>query len=188
MNPTLIREAAALPARQLHLMGAGLLLIAGAALWFYGLRAPLAELRAVRAEQAQLDLTGSDPRQLGAQLAVLEGETAILAKRLGAAPAQPSAQLLMGLIGELGALAQAQGVTLHGVTPAPEETVLAFTQAGFDADVSGPYASLLAWMRAIEQAQPNLAIASFEMRPAGTPGQVAMTIRIAALRPQESTP
>ena len=191
MNPTLIRKAAALPARQLHLIGAGLLLIAAAALWFYGLRAPLAALRAVRAEQAQLDLAGSDPRLLGAQLAVLEGDTAMLVKRLGAAPeqasAQPSAQLLVRLIGELGALAQAQGVTLHGVTPAPEETVLAFTQAGFDADVSGPYASLLAWMRAIEQAQPNLAIASFEMRPAGTPGQVAMTIRIAALRPQEST-
>jgi len=188
MNPTLIRKAAALPPRQLHLIGAGLLLIGAAALWFYGLRAPLTALRAVRAEQAQLDLAGSDPRLLGAQLAVLESDTAALEKRLGASPAQPSAQLLVRLIGELGALAQAQGVTLHGVTPAPEETVLAFTQAGFDADVSGPYASLLAWMRAIEQAQPNLAIASFEMRPAPTPGQVAMKIRIAAFRPQESTP
>jgi Tfp pilus assembly protein PilO len=188
MNPTLIRKAAALPPRQLHLIGAGLFLIVAAALWFYGLSAPLTALRAVRAEQAQLDLAGSDPRLLGAQLAALEGDTAMLEKRLGASPAQPSAQLLVRLIGELGALAQAQGVTLHGVTPAPEETVLAFTQAGFDADVSGPYASLLAWMRAIEQAQPNLAIARFEMRPAGTPGQVAMTIRIAAFRPQESTP
>jgi hypothetical protein len=192
MNPTLIRKAAALPARQLHLIGAGSLLIVAAALWFYGLRTPLAALRAVRAEQAQLDLAGSDPRLLGAQLAVLEGDTALLVKRLGASPEQPSAQppaqLLVGLIGELGALAQAQGVTLHGVTPAPEEMVLAFTQAGFDAEVSGPYASLLAWMRAIEQAQPNLAIASFEMRPAATPGQVAMTIRIAAFRPQESRP
>jgi Tfp pilus assembly protein PilO len=192
MNPTLIRKAAALPARQLHLIGAGSLVIVAAALWFYGLRAPLAALRAVRAEQAQLDLAGSDPRLLGAQLAVLEGDTAMLVKRLGASPeqasAQPAAQLQVRLIGELGALAQAQGVTLHTVTPAPEETVLAFTQAGFDADVSGPYASLLAWMRAIEQAQPNLAIASFEMRPGQSAGQVAMKIRIAAFRPQETTP
>ena len=188
MNPTLIRKAAALPARQLHLMGAGLILIVAAALWFYALRAPLAALRTVRAEQAQLDLAGSDPRLLAAQLALLESDTATLLKRLGTAPAQPSAQLLVRLIGELGALAQAQGVALHGVNPAPEETVLGFTQAGFDAEVSGPYASLLAWMAAIESAQPNLAIASFAMRPAGTPGQVAMTIRIAAFRPQESKP
>ena len=188
MNATLIRKAAALPARQLHLMGAGLILVVAAALWFYALRAPLAALRTVRAEQAQLELAGSDPRLLAAQLAVLETDTQALVKRLGAVPAQPSAQLLMRLIGELGTLAQAQGVTLHGVNPAPDEMVLAFTQAGFDADVSGPYASLLAWMSAIEQAQPNLAIASFEMRRAETPGQVAMKIRIAAFRPQESTP
>lgn len=188
MNPTLIRKAAALPARQLHLMGAGLLLIVGAALWFYALRAPLAALRAVRAEQAQLALTGSDPRLLAAQLAALENDSQALAKRLGAASTAAPAQLLVRLVGELGALAQAQGVTLQGVTPAPEETVLAFTQTGFNAEASGPYASLLAWMSAIEQAQPNLAIAGFEMRAADTPGQVAMKIRIAAFRPQESTP
>ncbi len=188
MNATLIRKAAALPARQLHLLGAGLLLIAAAGLWFYALRAPLAALRAVRAQQAQLALPGSDPRLLSAQLAVLDSDTEALVKRLGATPAQPPAQLLVGLVGELGALAQAQGVTLHGVNPAPDEMVLAFTQAGFDAEVSGPYARLLAWMNAIEGAQPNLAIASFEMRPAEAPGQVAMKIRIAAFRPQENRP
>ena len=188
MNATLIRKATALPARQLHMMGAGLLLIVAAALWFYGLRAPLAALRVVRAEQAQLELVGSDPRLLAAQLTVLETDTQALVKRLGAAPAQPSAQLLMRLIGELGTLAQTRGVTLHGVSPAPDEMVLAFTQAAFDADVTGTYASLLAWMSAIERAQPNLAIASFEMRPAGTPGQIAMKIRIAAFRSQESKP
>jgi Tfp pilus assembly protein PilO len=188
MNASLIRKAAALPARQLHLMGAGLLLILAAALWFHALRAPLAALRAVRAEQAQLELATSDPRLLAAQLAALGSDTEALGKRFGAAPAGAPAQLLVGLVGELGKLAQAQGVTLHGVVPAPEETVLAFTQAGFDAEVSGPYAHLLAWMSAIEGAQPNLSVASFEMRPAATAGQVAMKIRIAAFRPQESKP
>jgi len=192
MNPALIRKAAALPARQLHLMGGGLLLVVAAALWFYALRAPLAALRAVRAEQAQLELGASDPRLLAAQLAVLDTDTAALAKRLGAvstqASAQAPAQLLVGLVGELGKLARAQGVTLHSVNPAPEETVLSFTQAGFDAEASGPYPNLLAWMSAIERARPNLAIAAFDMHPAATPGQVAMKIRIAAFRPQESKP
>jgi hypothetical protein len=173
MNPAFIRKAAALPARQLHLMGAGLLLVAAAALWFYALRAPLAALRVVRAEQAQLNLAGSDPRLLAAQLALLERDTETLAKGFGDAAAQPAAQVLVQLIDRLGALAQAQGVTLHAVNPAPEETVLAFIQA---------------WMEAIERAQPNLAIAGFEMRPAETPGQVVLKIRIAAFRPQESKP
>ncbi|MFC5477450.1 hypothetical protein [Massilia suwonensis] len=186
MNASLIRKAAALPARQLHLMGAGLLLIVACALWFYALRAPLAALRTVRAEQAQLDLAAGDPRLLSAQLLLLGTDTEALAKRFGAVPAAAPAQLR--LVGELGKLAQAQGVTLHGVTPAPDEIVLAFAQTGFDADVSGSYAGLLAWMGAVERAQPNLAIASFEMTPSDTPGQVAMKIRIAAFRPQESKP
>ena len=188
MNASLIRKAAALPARQLHLMGGGLLLIVAAALWFYALRAPLAAMRAVRAEQAQLALAASDPAQLAAQLAVLESDSAALSKRFEAGPAATPAQALVRLVGELGKLAQAQGVTLHGVTPAPEEAVLAFTQSGFDAEASGSYAGLLAWMNAVERAQPNLAVAGYEMRPGETPGQVAVKIRIAAYRPQESKP
>lgn len=183
-----IRKAAALPPRQLHLMGAGLLLIVGAALWMYALRAPLASLRVLRAEQAQLALAGSDPRPLAAQLAVLGGESDALAKRLGSAATRPSAQLLVGLMGELGALARDQGVRLHGVTPAPEQTTLAFAQIGFDIEASASYASLLAWMGAIERSRPNLSVVSFDMQPAETPGQVDMTIRIAAYRPQENKP
>jgi Tfp pilus assembly protein PilO len=192
VNAALIRKAAALPARQLHLLGGGLLLVVAAALWFYTLRAPLATLRAVRAEQAQLDLSAHDPRLLAAQLAALASDTEALGKRFGiaptAAPAAAPTQVLVRLVGELGKLAQARGVTLHGIVPAPEETIFAFTQAGFDAEASGTYAALLAWMSAIEGAQPNLAVASFEMRPAAAPGQVAMKIRIAAFRPQESKP
>jgi len=187
MNASLLRKAAALPPRQLHLMGAGLLLIVAAALWMYALRAPLTALRAVRAEQAQLELAGTDPRPFAAQLAVLAHDTELLAKRLGGAPAGGATQLQVRLIGELGALAQAQGVTLHGIVPAPDEMALAFVQSGFDAEVSGPYASLLAWMEAIERAQSNLSIAAFEMHASATPGHVTMKIRIAAFRPQEGT-
>jgi len=203
MNPVWIRKAAALPARQLHMMGAGLLLIVGAALWFYALRAPLTALRAVRTEQAQLALTAGDPQLLAAQLAVLQADTGTLASRLGAgagpataagamsanAPANAAAaQPQVRLIATLGNLAQEQGVSLHGIAPVPDEMALSFIQHGFDAEASGSYASLLAWMSAIERSQPNLAVAGFEMRAADTPGQVAVKIRIAAFAPQESTP
>jgi hypothetical protein len=59
-------------------------------------------------------------------LAVLESDTEALTKRFGAEAKQAPAQLQVRLVGELGKLAQAQGATLHGVVPAPEETVLAF--------------------------------------------------------------
>lgn len=188
MKADWIRKAAALPARQLHLMGAGLLLITAAALWFYALRTPLTALRVVRAEQEQLAFGGNDPRLLAAQLDVLDTDTQALVKRLGAGPGQPSAQLMVGLMGKLGTLAREKGVTLHGVAPLPEETALVFTRIAFNAEVTGSYAALLALMGAIERAQPNLSIAGFEMRPSGSPGQVDMKIRIAAYRPQESTP
>lgn len=192
MNPDWIRKAAALPARQLHLAGAGLLLIAGAALWFYALRAPLTALRAVRAEQAQLAQAAGDPRLLAAQLAQLAADSRQLEKRLGAGPinasAQTSAQAQVRLVGSLGALAREQGVTVHGVAPAPDEMALGFMRLGFDVDASGPYAALLAWMNAIERAQPNLSIAGFDMRTGTAPGQVAIRIRIAAYQTQENAP
>ncbi len=192
MNPDWIRKAAALPARQLHLAGAGLLLIVGAALWFYALRAPLTALRAVRAEQAQLAQAAGDPRLLAAQLAQLAADSRQLEQRLGAGPinasAQTSAQAQVRLVGSLGALAREQGVTVHGVAPAPDEMALGFMRLGFDVDASGPYAALLAWMNAIERSQPNLSIAGFDMRTGTAPGQVAIRIRIAAYQTQENAP
>lgn len=183
-----IRSLAAMPARQLHLMGTGVLLIVAAALWFYALRAPLTALRAVRAERAQLEAAGSNPRPLAVQLAALETDTRTLAERLGAGATQPAAQQMVGLVREISTLAQAHGVQLHGVTPAPDEQVLAFTQIGFDAEVSGSYAALLAWMTDIERSSSQLSIAGFEMQTGKVPGQVDMKIRIAAFRPQETNP
>lgn len=188
MNPAWITRAAAVPARQLHLLGGGLLLVAAAGLWTYGVKMPLAALRALQAEQARLGAASADPQLLGAQLVALGSDTQALAKRLGIGAAQPASQLMVGLVGDIGALARIHGIKLHSATPAPERRSLAFEQIGFDADVSGSYAGLLAWMEALEHARPNLSIASFDMRAASTPGQIDMKVRIAAFRPQESTP
>ena len=192
MNPDWIRKAAALPARQLHLVGAGLLLVVAAALWFYALRAPLTALRAVRAEQAQLALGAGDPRLLAAQLAVLDTDSKALAKRLGASPSpsptQAPAQAQVRLIGALGTLAREHGVDLHGVTPAPDDMALSFVRLGFDVDASGPYAALVDWIGAIERAQPTLSVAGFEMHAGDAPGQVSMKIRIASYQTQETAP
>jgi Tfp pilus assembly protein PilO len=188
MNDALIRRAAALPARQLHMLGIGVLLILVFALWSYGLRAPLAELRTVRAEQMRLAALGGDARTPAAQLVVLADETRTLAAQLGAGNALTPSQQLVELIGDLGKLAQAHGVSLRMATPAPQEPVMSLLQGGVDADVSGSYAALVGWMSAVEAARPHLSVASFEMHPAKTPGQIDMKIRIAAYRPQEASP
>lgn len=188
MNPAWIRNAAALPPRQLHLLGGGLLLVAAAALWAYALRAPLEALRTVRAEQQRLVATGSDPRLLAAHKAVLDTDIQALSTTLGAASARPAPQLAVALMGEIGRLAAVHGVTLHGATPAPDQKTVAFDQAGIDAVASGSYGALLAWMAAIEAARPNLSIDRFDMRAGAAPGQIDIKVRIASFHSLESTP
>lgn len=188
MNDQLIGRAAALPARQLHLIGAGLLLATAAALWFYGMRAPLVALQLVRAEQARLEGVAADPRALDAQLAVVDLEASALSRRLGAPSGSAAPGQLVELVADVGALARASGVRLRTTTPAPEEQVMAFVQVGIDADATGRYQNLLAWIAALERARPNLSVTAFDMAASTEPGMVEARIRISAYRPQGSTP
>jgi Tfp pilus assembly protein PilO len=185
------RACGAMPARQLHLMGAGLVLIVAAGIWTLALRAPLVQLRTVRAEQQRLAAGGADPRLLAAQLAQLDVDLAALSARLGirtAHPAPAPAQMLVALVDETNRLALAHGVTVNGVTPMADVQTLMFDQVGFALDATGSYSALLGWMSAVEAAQANIAIAGFDMQPAKAPGQININIRIAAYRPQESAP
>jgi len=183
------RACSAMPARQLHLLGAGLLLIVAAGLWTLALRAPLAQLRTVRAEQQRLAAGGVDPRLLAAQLTQLDTDVDAVSARLGVKGSHRApAQMLLALVGDANRLALAHGITVNGVTPMPDAQTMVFDQVGFALDATGPYSALLAWMAAVEAAHANIAIAGFDMQPAKTPGQVTINIRIAAYRPQESAP
>lgn len=183
------RACSAIPARQLHLLGAGLLLIVAAGLWTLVLRAPLAQLRTVRAEQQRLAAGGVDPRLLAAQVRQLDTDVDAVSARLGVNGAHPApAQALLALVGDANRLALAHGITVNGVTPMPDVQTMVFDQVGVALDATGPYSALLAWMAAVEATQANVAIAGFDMQPAKTPGQVTINIRIAAYRPQESAP
>lgn len=187
MNPAWIAQLVRLPARQLHLLGAGLLLCAGAALWFYALRAPLAGLRALRAEQARLEAARPDPRPLAAQMAALERDIAALGQRFGPATTGSATQRQVALIGAISRLAATHGVELEDATPATAQPSQVFEQDALDAVAAGPYGALLEWIEAIESAAPTLAITGFEMDAGKTAGQVAIKLRIAAYRP-EGTP
>jgi Tfp pilus assembly protein PilO len=191
MMARLLRVLGALPARQLHLLGGGLLLILAASLWTFALRAPLAQLRTVRAEQLRLEAGGADPRLLAAQVAQADSAIAALSARMGTGTGtgKPAPDhLLVALVGAVNRLALAHGIGVTAVTPTQNVQTMVFDEVGFEAQVSGSYSALLAWMAAVEAAQPNIAIAGFEMQPAKTPGQILMTVRIAAYRPQASAP
>lgn len=189
MMARLLRILGAMPARQLHLLGGGLLLIVAASLWTLALRAPLAQLRTVRAEQQRLEAGGADPRLLAAQLAQADSAIAVLSARMGAGTARPAPdQLLVALVGTINRLALAHGIGVTAVTPTHNLQTMVFDEVGFEAQVTGSYSALLAWMAAVEAAQPNTAIAGFEMQPTTIPGQIGMSIRIAAYRPQASAP
>ena len=183
------RACGAMPARQLHLLGAGLLLILAAGLWTLALRAPLAQLRTVRAEYQRLDAGGADPRLLAAQLAQLDADVDATSRRVGLSSAHPApAQMLVALVGDINRLALAHGIVVNGVTPVQDGQTMVFDQVGFEMDATGTYGALLAWMAAVEAAQANIAIAGFEMQPAKTPGQIDIKLQVAAYRPQESAP
>jgi Tfp pilus assembly protein PilO len=185
----MMAQLSRMPARQLHLLGGGLLLILAAGLWTLALRAPLAQLRSVRVEHVRLDTGGADPTLLAAQLAQVERDTATLSQRLGLGAAHPApAQLLVALVGDVNRLALAHAVNVTAVTPAKDGQTMVFDQVGFAVDATGTYGALLAWMAAIEAEKTNIAIVGFEMQPAKTAGQIRITIRIAAYRPQEGSP
>lgn len=179
----------AMPARQLHLVGGGLLLVLAACLWTVALRAPLAQLRTVRTEQQRLEAGGADLAMLTAQVAHSDAAIEVLSARLGMGAAHPApAQLLVALVGDANRLALVHGINVTAVTPAPEARTLGFDQVGFELEATGSYTRLLDWMAAMEAEQANIAIAGFEMQPAKAPGQIQLKIRIAAYRPLEGTP
>lgn len=185
-----MRLLAAMPARQLHLLGIGLLLVLAASLWTVALRAPLAQLRSVRAEQVRLDAGGADPTLLAAQLALVDGSIKVLSARLGlGGGAHPAAaQMLVALVGDVNRLALALGVKVTGVTPAQDGQTMVFDQVGFEIEATGSYGALLAWMAAIEGAQGNIAITRVAMQPTKTPGRIHIDLHIAAYRAQEGAP
>jgi Tfp pilus assembly protein PilO len=165
------------PARQLHLVGAAALLAASAALWFGTLRVPLSDLRALRAEQARLAQAGDGLAGLQAHASALEASVRSLARQLGA---DGHADDQLGLVGQIGALAAANGVTLTAIRPAPKQQALAFAQAGFDVEALGGYDALLAWLDALERSAFRLAINRFELHATKSAGKLEMRARIAA--------
>lgn len=188
MTTAATRLLARLPPRQLHLLMAGLLLVAISLLCLV-LRAPVQALQAARAERARLESTGTDSArlvrdnlQLSALIAAGRHDLDKLDEKL------PADQLLVDLIGEVDRAATRHGVALGGAVPGPARKALIFYEMPFDVDARGSYQALVDWMAEIERSLPTLSIVRFEIRPDPVALQRIMKIRIAAYRSIEATP
>lgn len=188
MNTPVEHALAALPSRQLHLILAGLLLIAASLCWLFALRAPLAQLRTLQSECARLEMTATDTT-LQRQNQQLAEQIATLARQLGAIDSSRSPdQMLVELISAIDRAGQRHGVTLNGATPGGLRKAVIFDEMPFDVEAHGSYQALIDWMADIEQALPTLAIARFDIHPSEQPAQLTMKIRIAAYRSQQAVP
>ncbi|MEC5217190.1 Tfp pilus assembly protein PilO [Actimicrobium sp. GrIS 1.19] len=180
---------ARIPARQLTLLFAGVLLLVAALLWVLGIQAPLARLALMHGEQARLTVTATDPGALRQQNDRLAAQIALLSRDLDTADlARSPDQMLVRLISEVDRIGLRHAVQLSGAMPGPRRRVVIFDEIPFDLDARGSYGALMAWMADIENSLPTLSIVRFDIQSTDVPPQLAMKIRIAAYRPQEPRP
>jgi len=195
MMDKVIAHAARIPARQLHLLLAGVLLVGAALLWTHALRAPLAALRTAQAERVRLESGEPNAALLAAQLKSLDAEVAALNTQLRLDVRQPpAAQALLALSGDISALAAEHRVTLLRADPAASAQALVFDELAVDAEASGRYADLMAWLAAVETARPNAAVVRVDMGSkldagaAAEDGRIELKARIALFVPRAEAP
>ncbi len=187
MNVPFIRVLARVPARQLNLALIATLVAAGALVWLFCMRTPLAALRSMQAEQSRLARAATDPAALMRQNASVVQEVAALSRSLGKDDvARSPDQFLVYLIGEVDRAGTRHRVELSGAKAAATRKAVIFDEIPFDIEATGSYQGLVDWMADIERSLPMLSIVSFEISPTDAPPQLAMKIRIAAYRQLEA--
>lgn len=195
---------ARLPQRQLHLLMAGVLLVTAALLWSFALRAPLAALRAQRADQLLLEQAVSNPRQMAAQLAALTAQVAAqeraatqladssdaeaAAGAANSANAADASRMQLALIGQVDRACARHGVRLRLAVPAAARPVATFTEVAIDVEVAGSYRALLALLRDIDADGGKLAVVSFDLVSGDGASGRLMKIRLAAYLPPGTSP
>lgn len=183
MKAALMAALARMPARQLNLLLGGALAIVLALLWTFALRAPLAVLRAQRAELARIGPVAG-PAQAALALGALETEVAALAAKLGMAGGAGAANALqLRLVKEAERAAARHGVVLRSAAPGPARSVASFAEVAIDVEAAGSYQALVAWMGEIEGGAGALSVVSFELRAGDSARQRIVRIRMAAYLP-----
>ncbi len=161
---------AALPARQLHLIAAGVVAIAALLAWSLALRAPLAAYR-----QQGLGLAA-----LRASAAATAAVPAMAVPVVAAPPAAPTPLALTAAISRSATVA---GVDVLAAAEGASATVAGLRQQTLHITAAGSYAAVLAWLDDIERSQGAVAIVQLELQPEETGPRRKATLQLAIYSP-----
>jgi Tfp pilus assembly protein PilO len=178
-----------MPARQLQLVLAAVLMIMVALLWTFAIRVPLAALKAQQAERARLERAGADPQRaareestLKQQIAAIEGTLGLDGARLGDDPAR------LRLIDGVQRSAARHNVVLRSVAPGPARPVARFQELPVEVQAQGSYAGVQSWLHELGQAAPTAAVVSFDMQAGARADQRTVRVKVAVYQLQETAP
>lgn len=161
---------AALPARQLNLIAAGVVAIAALLAWSLALRAPLAAYR-----------------QQGLGLAALQASAAAMATiPAPAAPltaAPPAAPTPLALTAAISRSAKEAGVDVLAAAEGAGASVAGLRQQTLHVTAAGSYPAVLAWLDAIERTQSAVAILQLDLQPEETGPRRKATLQLAIYSP-----
>lgn len=159
----MIHYASRLPARHRHIACA-LLVATAIVLGCLLIKASWQALQLAKAERLQYEQTvllADVLRETEAQL------TAELAKHESARKTLPRKgnpdQRIVEALGVFNALASKHNVVLYRVTPGNQRSVPMYEEMPLNVEVSGRYADMAAWLLAVEQEIPALAVTQFDM-------------------------
>jgi len=185
MKAAVIERFAALPARTLWLVIAGILSLVLLQGWMLVLKQPFAEYLKLRHERATFESAANSPAQLPADLERAERELAALTKRLGGADTRNAPdRAIVHLMDRLATLAARHRATLHGVRPAETRRALMFDEMAFDIQGAGSYPALLGWPEDMESELAPFVVTQFSIKRGATADALAMDLRLTAYRLQ----
>lgn len=178
MNDTVYAALARMPARQLHLLAAGIVAIAAMGTWTLAVRAPWMTLRTV---QARLVATPAAPASAAAAPRAAAPALTQLERAAAARAAGPDSAL--GLIGAIDASARRHGVAVTAAQPLPVRTVAGLRELPLDVQASGTYAALQAWLAAIERDLPAAALGQVDLQPGTAANRREAKVHVALYLP-----
>ncbi len=190
MNPALLSRVERVEPRLVRLGAAALLVAALLAAWFWLIRPPLGEYRALNAarERSVRDIAGLEASVDRREIDTLLERIGTLEQVLQAGRDGASANEMMAdIIGTLDRLAGEHGVVLTGVKPGQAGEVLSFEEQPFDVEATGRYFDLIAWLRAAERDLRPMLIKQFRFRAVDDRGGgLAVSVRVVSYRVRET--
>ncbi len=157
--------------------------------WYLLLRKPLGEYLRLAAATTALIAAVKSPESQQAELNRLQAEARQLSERVAGelhlpVPEDETATFLMTALDRTAAR---DGVVLTGVKPGGRRQVLGFEELAFEVGAQGKYLPLCRWLLGFgDTLGQGATVTDFEMTSIDEAGRVALSLKLALYRPQQS--